>query len=434
MQAFFLNHNAFLGNHYMVAQKLKKINKRAFENLAGKALRMIKKVLYMLINAFLTIVIVCLRPIVQIKIVYILADRIGHLAFNTDLFLRKLQLQKGKDSKKTIYIGIAQSPSANKQLLKMFSREIIIVQCPLGFYRHIIGAITNNKSIYIDSRSETYSEFEVFNNTEVNLKFSSEENEKGIKLLQDMGISQDDWFVCFQARDPLYLEKNARGLYGCQRDWSYHDYRDCSIRNYILAAEYIVSKGGFAIRMGKDVSEPLPKGLNPRIIDYATYYWSDFGDIYLSANCKFFLGSSAGLAVVPYIFHKPMIMTNYTPLIGAFSAREDNLAIPKKIWSSQEKRYLTFRGILNTGINSCWGSHQFKQFGLEFVENTKEEILDVTKEMYARIFEKFEYTKNDHQLQMKLKALYPPGHQCFNTPIYKMIGIQFLRDNQDLLE
>lgn len=418
----------------MFIQKLKKVNKGVFKNLADKVLQMIKKVFYMLMNIFLTIMIVCLRPIVQLKIVNIPADRIGHLAFNTDSFLRKLQLKKGKKTKRTVYIGITQSPPANKQLLKMFSHRMNITQYPPHIYRRIIKSIMNNKLIFINSVANTYSEFELFNNTEVNLKFSPKEIEKGNELLQDMGISQDDWYVCFQARDSSYLEKNALDLYGFQQDWRYHNYRDCSIRNYTLAAEYIVSKGGFVIRMGKDVGEPLPKGLSPKIIDYATCHWSDFGDIYLSANCKFFLGSSAGLAVVPYIFHKPMIMTNYTPLSVAFSPREDNLAIPKKIWSTQEERYLTFKEILNSKINNYWGSHQFEQAGLRLVENTAEEILDVTKEMYAKLFEKFEYTENDRHLQMKLKALYPPGHQCFNTPIYQMIGIQFLRDNSDLLE
>jgi len=424
----------------MFAQKLKRMYKVIFKNLSGKLLKMIKKVFYMLINAFFTIIIVCLRPIVRIKIVHILADRIGHLALNTDLFLRRVQLEERRESKKTIYIGFAQSPCANKQLLKMFSRRIIIVQFPLRLHWHIMQSIVNNKLIYVEAKfGRTYDktksyDSELFNNAGVTIKISSNEKEKGIKLLKDMGISKDDWFVCFQERSSSYLKKNSSDLYGSQRDWTYHDYRDCSIKNYILAAEYIASKGGFAIRMGKDPDEPLPKGLNPRIIDYATYHWSDFGDIYLSANCTFFLGSSAGLIEVPDIFHKPVIMANYTPLSVAFSYQKDNLAIPKKIWSIKEKRYLTFKEIVGSEVNDYWGSHQFKEAGLELVENTEKEILDVTKEMYLRIFEEFEYIENDLNLKEKFKALYPPGHYCYNIPIYEMIGIQFLRDNEDLLE
>ena len=290
--------------------------------------KLVYKTLHISINAVLSFIIICLSPFLKIRIVNISSERIGHLALNTDSFLRKLQRNKSNNFRKILYIGIAQSPSANDQLIKMFSRELFIIQFPLKIYNLIKESIINNNLIYMDSMFGTYSEFELFNNTEVNLKFSPEENEKGIKLLKNMGISQDDWFICFQSRDSSYLKNNAGdlyGLFGSQRDWSYHGYRDCSIRNYTLAAEYIASKGGFVIRMGKDVDEPLPKDLHPRIIDYASCYWSDFGDIYLSAKCSFFLGSSAGLVVVPYIFHKPMIMANYIPLY-------DHFPLEKRTW------------------------------------------------------------------------------------------------------
>ena len=215
-----------------------------FIHFLGKLEKAIKKAVFAFINAFITIIVVCLRPIVRVKIVNISADRIGHLAFQGDLFLRKLQCLNEKDHKKTAYIGITQLPSANKQLLKMFSREMVIIPCPIMIYRLIIRSIKNNAMIYVDFMTKSYSEFEIFNNTEVNLKFTPEENAKGIELLREMGITQVDWFVCFQSRDSKYLQKNGRDLYGFQRDFSYHDYRDCSIKNFILAAEYIASKGG----------------------------------------------------------------------------------------------------------------------------------------------------------------------------------------------
>ena len=46
--------------------------------------------------------------------------------------------------------------------------------------------------------------------------------------------------------------------------------------------------------------------VNHGIIDYATRYQSDFGDIYMSARCKFFLGSEGGLITIPWIFNVPV--------------------------------------------------------------------------------------------------------------------------------
>ena len=389
-----------------------------------------------LINSAFSFIILVLRIFVKIIIVDIFSERIGHLAFCTDLFLRKLQLKNENGFKKIVYIGICQSPSANEQLLRMFSRKLFIIPIQLKYYEIIKESIKDNKLIYENSNPMSgYSHFLEFNNTSVNLIFSKEEEEHGTELLAEMGIGDKDWFVCFHNRDSLYLEKNAKMLYGTERDWSYHDYRDSSIKTFIPAAEYIVKKGGFAIRMGRDAAEKLPGDLHPHIIDYAQNHWSDFGDIYLSAKCAFFLGSNAGLSVVPYIFHKPMIMTNYTPMFTGFSPRLDNIAIPCKIYSIKEERYLSFREIFNSEINH-WGSgHQFAKAGLEVLPSNEEEILDVTKEMYARVFTKgYEYTDDDKELRDQFRSLYPPTHECYDTPVSEMISIDFLRKNEVLIK
>ena len=389
------------------------------------------------INLLLTFILLMIRPFVRLIILNISSERIGHLAFNTDYFLRKLQLDKADDYRKTVYIGMCQSTAANDQLLNMFSRIIPIISLPLNFYLLIKKSIKNNKFIFQDSASGTYCRFYEFNNTKVNLHFTNEEEERGKALLSEMGISEQDWFVCFHNRDSTYLKQKAKYLYGSageKRDWSYHDYRDSSIVSYIPAMKYIGSKGGYAIRMGSVVAEELTNNLSQNVIDYAKNFRSDFGDIYLSAKCKFFVGSNAGLSVVPYIFHKPMIMTNYTPMYVAFSPRLDNLAVPCKIYLTKEERYLSYREIFNTEINR-WGSgHEFAKAGLEVHSSSEEEILDVTKEMYARVFENgYRYTDDDKKLRDQFKSLYPHTHSCHNSPISEMISIDFLRKNRDLI-
>ena len=87
-----------------------------------------------LINSALTFIILLLRIFVKIIIVDIFSERIGHLAFFTDLFLRKLQLTNEKGFRKTVYIGVCQSPSSNEQLLRMFSRKLFIIPIQLKYY------------------------------------------------------------------------------------------------------------------------------------------------------------------------------------------------------------------------------------------------------------------------------------------------------------
>jgi len=52
---------------------------------------------------------------------------------------------------------------------------------------------------------------------------------------------------------------------------------------------------GLAIRLETD---------NSRIIDYASGCRNDFMDIYLGANCRFYLGDTAGLAGLPVLFRR----------------------------------------------------------------------------------------------------------------------------------
>ena len=49
---------------------------------------------------------------------------------------------------------------------------------------------------------------------------------------------------------------------------------------------------------------------NPRIIDYATDFQSDFMDLYLSARCTFFIGNNGGMVTLPLIFRKPLVIVN----------------------------------------------------------------------------------------------------------------------------
>jgi len=52
------------------------------------------RVLSIPVSLFLIIVIIAVYPLVKIKIGFLFARRLGHLAENTDLFLRKLELGK----------------------------------------------------------------------------------------------------------------------------------------------------------------------------------------------------------------------------------------------------------------------------------------------------------------------------------------------------
>ena len=353
-------------------------------------------------------------------------DRIGHLASEPDLFLRRLQLEN-TPKKRILYLGIVGKP-ANQQLLKMFRRKLFIIENPL--LHGIVNGIVNRcaplrKSIFYGIipliPRMTVKEF---SNTEPNLHFSESEEVEGKNLLNKMGIDDNSWFICFHSRDAAYLEKYHSHH---REECSY--FRNTDVKNYLEAAKYIASLGGFAVRMGFGVAEKLPNLNNPRIIDYASYHRTDFGDIYLPAKCKFFLGNTSGLWMVPTIFHVPVACANFIPLeLTPF--RKGDLYIPPKIWSIKKKRFLTFREILDSEIGRYQHGKLYAEAGLEVVENTAEEILDLAKEMNERLDGNFEYTEEDEELQNRFRSLFQPHHYCYGTPA--RIGAKFLRQNKEL--
>ena len=100
-------------------------------------------------------------------------------------------------------------------------------------------------------------------------------------------------------------------------------------------------RGYFVIRMGAVVNEALTT-TNPMIIDYATKARSDFMDIFLCANCRFFFGCTGGFTAVPRIFRRPVIFGNLVALFkDQLTRAPTGLVIPKKLWLREERRFMT---------------------------------------------------------------------------------------------
>ncbi|MBA4318687.1 MAG: hypothetical protein C0412_09820 [Flavobacterium sp.] len=384
---------------------------------------LIRKSFYTIMAGVLFLIVTIIWPFQKIKFCAMSFHRIGHLAANTELFLRRLR--SGYYKLDCLYIGCNASGKnpANRQLLNMFKRNFAIIENK--FFGETIFSFPIRKSKFYDEMPFNSNEYYEFNNLPPTLFFTLEEEEKGRQELEKMGIGPDDWFVCFHARDGTYLNETEKGV-----DWSYHDYRDCNIENYLPTMEYITKKGGYAIRMGYIVAKTLNAKGNPKIIDYATRFRSDFMDIYLSTHCKFFVGCTAGLRCVPAMFGIPVVGTNFIPL-ELPPYRKEDLFLPKKIRNVKEDRLLTFREIFDRRIGIWLNGHDFTKAGLEVIENTPEEILGIVKEMNESLDGQFQYTQEDKELQSRYHSLIKPCHRCYKTPA--KIGTFFLRENKYLL-
>lgn len=366
-----------------------------------------------------------LRPLILIRFGSLENRRLGHYAANTELYLCErdagLQPKKGFD----FFFNDDPSFSCNKQLDKMWRR------CGSLRVYEIARYLDYTSKLLPGSRAHTVlmpSDRDInglYERTPIHLSFTPEEEKMGTEALRKMGIPDGARFICFHARDSAYLDATFP-----TSDWGYQDFRDSDIRNFIPAIEELTCRGYFAIRMGAVVREAL-KTDNPSIIDYATKFRTEFLDIYLGAKCSFYLGDCCGVNAPSFIFRRPIASTNFAQIEYIITWGSHNISIPKKFWLRKEKRFMTFREILESGVGRFHEAAQFARMGIELIENTPEEILALAIEMDELLQGTFTADEEDEKLQRRFWSFFKPSE--LNLIFRSRIGAYFLRNNKELL-
>jgi len=265
----------------------------------------------------------------------------------------------------------------------------------------------------------------VLKNNRANITFTLEEKEMGRKALENLGIAREKQYICFHTRDSAYLD----AVYN-KRNWSYHNYRDASIQNSVLAAEEMANRGYAAVRMGAIIKDYIHSS-NPQVIDYATSdQRTHFNDIYIGSHCRFFLCSNSGMSVIPEMFRIPVICVNWTIILSISTWVLNGLFIFKKFYLKNEKRYMSFSEIMNLEFGGSDTNEIFAKLNLELIENTPDEIRAVTIEMEERLNGTWESTTEDEILQQQFWALFGPDK--LKSPDLR-IGTEYLRQNRNLL-
>ena len=367
-----------------------------------------------------------LYPLIRIRIGLLNYARIGHLATNTELCMRRMSV--ASPGRKTINIFLAGTPPANRQLLEMIKRKLIVVES--NYLYEVLQSIyqrTLDDKIWISLRQSGYGLWKDWGIAGPQLNFTREEKIQGETVLQSIGVSSEVPFVCFCARDKTYLD--VAQSWRSRLEWSYHDYRNNDITNYIDAAMFLADNGIPAIRMGSVVEKALSIN-HVGIIDYALHNRSDFADVYLAAHCKFFLGDTGGLFGPAAIFGVPFAAVNLTPLRIAPRTSLD-IFIPKKYRYKDTQKFLTIREIIDLGAHEWGRTEKYTRAGIDVVENSSEEILDLVIEMNARLDGTWIEDDNDEELQSQYRSMFPKDCPIVGHP--SRIGSYFLRKNAWIL-
>jgi len=346
-------------------------------------------------------------------------DRIGELAHQFDMFIKMGYLGMGPFCRATILVN---REIANPALLKYWELYFNINYNPSVLtlflasfiqYNTAFVKMPNSKELMHKNLAYTIVTKQWEENNRLPLIQISEMDYKmGWNKLRRLGLKEESWFVCLHVREPGFF-----------RDWNIEieSYRDADISTYTNAIETITNAGGYVIRMGDNTMTQLPEMYH--VIDYANSSdKSDWMDIFLCSQCRFFLGTTSGLFVVSTIFNIPCALTNVTPIVeNPWSSH--SLFIPKLC--TNEEGTLIFKKLFESHLIRNYDGRKFKKFGLTMVDNTPNQINDLTIEMMQKLNSPKTYTNEDEKLQLKIKSFYPS--------LNSRMGKEFLKEHKELI-
>ena len=390
-----------------------------------------------------------ISPWLIIRIQKLPAESFGSFAAAPALYYCKKKLNIDQPTKKCIdliYVPYNHQ-FCNKQLIKMWKRRFNFLS------PYLLDPIFRVNKIFPGFKNHEIKILETESDRDINnllqkcqpiLEFTDEEEIEGKKILSKFGLKDKDKFVCFAIRDRAYDLMRVLPRF---RDWSYHDYRNNNIDNYILAAEELTKRGYYVFRMGVVVEERFNSN-NPKIIDYAnSNHRSDFMDIYLGAKCSFCISTQFGALALYELFDKPIAQVSI-PLAASHTHNENSLFITQHHILKKEKRKLSLSEIFSHSLAYAFNTKIFKERDVELVENTPEEIKDLALELENYFESKKESTNEDKKLQKIFKDLFVANYKLSNpvknsNPYWKShihgkirscYGAKFLRENRDWLK
>ena len=331
------------------------------------------------------------------------SNRIGHFAKETELIYLENKEKINVPDQKYLDLFYFNKYISNHQLAKMWKRNLYIfprwVIFPLkktnDFFNILIS--DNEKHQIVKSNiTMTKDRNNLLEKSSPSISFNDEEEKKGKQLLSQLGITENDKFICLGVRDSAYLAARSEN-----KDFSYHDYRDGKLEAFLPSLEELTKRGYFVLRMGAKVQDKLNTD-NPKILDYANMeIRSDFLDIYLASKCKFCISTDYGLDEVMVIFRKPIAYIGVVPVGTMETHNKNTIIIFKEHIDIQSKKKLSISEIFDRDLSAAFKSELFKNKDVELVHNSAEDIKQTVIEMDERLSGTCKDTEEEISIQKK---------------------------------
>lgn len=296
-------------------------------------------------------------------------SEIGFVGEKLPKNIRSIYFSKPK-SKLTIDLWTFgnRSSHSNKALVKMWKRKLHVVPSQIMDLVLKANSKFSNAPI-IDYRFSTLlSADKYLDDTTPHLSFNSKEIERGIVLLDKLGIPVGSPYICVVTRESNDNESSLRN-------------KDINDLSELIHA--LVVRGLYVVRLGSPNMQPL-NFLSDKVIDYArSVHKSPEGDIYLVANCHFMVSTMTGPDALALAFRKNVLLVDISHYGLFFSGTKLVTWIPAKL--SDGQKYLSLDAVFKCGAGWFWKDSQFQEIGISVVKSSPSEIAEYGIEFLEKL-------------------------------------------------
>lgn len=400
---------------------------------------MIKKInrkLTKLVNTFIGIILsICsyavikfFAPFFTIRIGEIESRAIGHLcSFEVYLCEKKLIY---KNEKKNIDLFYKNNKICNKLIFQKLSKDLNMI--PAIFVEQLFILLqeynSNSKHLvpYRHWRANKFwqraDKYEVTGKLPSQFQLSEEENKQGEEFLREIGIMPSDKYVCIFSRSSEY--------YGDESP------RNSSINCYTKSISWLIDQGYKVVRVGDSATEKL-RIKNPNLFDYSIdcNNKTELKGIFLILRCQYMISCCTGYDHIATMLRKKLLYVNYTEThtLELLNSEQLPLYIPKKLVWAESGMPLLGSDILRLGVHTFYKEEQYENIGVNYLENSEQEILDAVIEMTATVSGTFIESSDEKIFRKK----YIEKFRCNfikDLDMIPKIGIKFLKENEYLLD
>mgnify|MGYP006409765407 CR=1 FL=1 len=353
-----------------------------------------KKILAYLTSALLILPVISVyTKFNKVRIIFVPDLPQGFLAHSVDLFFRKHQISNVNDNTKTLLLArsiVYIDGYPKSQLLLMFKRLSIgvdnVYMSTNSFMQYIMykTKCVYGHAVIFDKLTTNFYEYEYISALPM-ASFTCSEISSARNQLKLFGIDVvNDKIVSVFARDSDYKNHidKKEGL----------DYRNTDINNFIPAIQYLVKKGYKVVRVGSYSTKEV-QYTDKSFFDYTmSGKTNTLLDIFLLYISKFVVGTSSGAIDPAHLFNTPVTYIDCTTFYSLpFSNKYYDSYIPKKIVNSETGRVVKFSSIVDKikpKKDVRWAvdeEYLQDEFGLRFIDNTENEILEGVIEIESRL-------------------------------------------------